>query len=248
MVYLRLTKEFVPPPCFLFQQQIWPAQQCVRNFFYIWEGKMSHVLERRRSHSSGEARCAVVQQPGHACSWRSKEGLVYFWHCAFSHKRNAFKKHIPPPPLSLFVCFIFLYSFPLSSIFFFLLELLNNSLVLLDSSSSFMLHSSFSDCTEECLATRKLCFYLNWVRNENKFLLWSRWVRSSRISSSLSSSCGAKASWILLKCRIRTEENKFLQHLSRKISTEGNLWKTRACVIVYTITLRNFVVSTRSVW
>jgi len=79
---------------------------------------MSHVLERRRSHSPGEARCAVVQQPGHACSWRSKAGLVYFWHSAFSHKRNAFKKHIHSS-LSLFVSFIFLYSFSLSSIFFY---------------------------------------------------------------------------------------------------------------------------------
>ena len=96
------------------------AGSTVRQKFllFFWEGEMSHVLERRRSHSPAEARCAVVQQPGHACSWRSKAGLVYFWHCAFSHKSNAFKKNIHSS-LSLFVCFIFPYSFSLSSIFFF---------------------------------------------------------------------------------------------------------------------------------
>jgi hypothetical protein len=39
-----------------------------QEFLLFWRGEMSQDLERRRSHSPGEAGDAVVQQPGHACS------------------------------------------------------------------------------------------------------------------------------------------------------------------------------------
>lgn len=65
-------------------------------------------------------------------------------------------------PLFLFLSILF-FCIHFLCLRFFLLELLNTSNfpMLLDSSSSFLLHPSFRDCIEECLATIKLCFYLN---------------------------------------------------------------------------------------